>query len=94
MASKYIVDDPGPSQPLNAKADWGFMLGLMALVPCLGLPFGCIGIVLGFQGRAEIKRGIGTGAGRAIAGIICCGFSILYHVLMIVVFVLMLLLQK
>ena len=85
MGNRYIVENTEPVKPLNKKSDWAFLFGLVSLMPCMGMPFGPVSVLLGRKARGEIKAGSGeTGAERALAGMVCAGISIVFHAVMAV----------
>lgn len=87
----YSGEKPALPQilPTNGKATAALITGITTLLLswCCGLGvLGVIAIVLGVQGRAEIRRspGIQTGDGLALAGIITGSIAIVVGLLVLV----------
>lgn len=66
---------PGPaSAPRNGLGIAALVVGIVALVGAFsvvgGILLGIVAVILGFAGRARVKRGEATNSGTALAGII------------------------
>ncbi len=61
--------DAPPEKTPSSTATVAFYFGIVGLVPCLGLLFAPLSILLGFLGLAHTRDPLVTGKGRAKSGI-------------------------
>lgn len=83
---------PQPGRPVvggNGMATAALVLGILALITSWtvigGVFLGLLAVILGFLGLRKARRGLATGRGRAIAGIILGLLSIAISVALIAV---------
>ena len=71
----------GAVPPPSGMAVASMILGILAIpmmfAYCLGTPCAIVAIILGHIARGKARRGEGSGAGMALAGLICGYVSIL-----------------
>ena len=69
------VPPAAPQQaPSQALAIVALVLGIIGLVPYFGVLFAIAAVIVGFVGLSHIKKGIASGHGLALAGVIM-GFA-------------------
>ena len=60
-----------PEKVPSVTAGVSYTFGLVSLVPCLGLLFGPLALLLGFIGLAQTRDPLVSGKGKAKSGIWC-----------------------
>ena len=62
---------PAATQKLNQVALWAMITGVAGLTVgwMIPLPFSLAAVILGHIGLSQLKRGMGTGRGYAVAGL-------------------------